>query len=528
MKRLCCSLPLILLCLLPVQGQNRDRMLRQADKIARALYFIERNYVDTLDMEKAVDAMMEGLFSKLDPHSVYIPREKMEELNEPLDGSFEGVGIEYAMVFDTLTVQSVIAGGPAEAVGLRPGDKIIAIDGVDIAGVGIGTDGIRGRLRGPRGTVVNVTVMRGGAIREFRIRRDTIPIESIDAAYTPEPGIVYVKLGRFAQNSVEEFVEALRDNSPKRPRGIIIDLRGNGGGFIHVATGIANIFMEKGQAIVRTEGPGIDDEIVAFGCGFYRDGALVLLVDENSASASEIMAGALQDWDRAVIVGRRTFGKGLVQRQFELQDGSGIRLTVARYHTPSGRVVQSPYKPGERDEYYRQAQVRYDRGESFSRDSIDLPDSLMFRTLRRGRIVYGGGGIMPDIFVPYDTLGHNGYMREVIGGGSLTEYAYDYIDKHRQELQATDFNKFLKNYAGMEPAVFEGLVKYCSEKGIEPGEGELEACSGILKTRLKAMMARVPFGMTGYWRVINLEEDPEFKVALDVIRNWDEKDPFSF
>ena len=528
MKRFYFSLFLTLFCLLPVQGQNRDRMLRHADKIARALYFIDRNYVDTLDMDMAVDAMMEGLFNRLDPHSMYIPRERMNELNEPLDGSFEGVGIEYSMVFDTLTIQSVVTGGPAESVGLRPGDKIVAIDGVNMAGVGKTTKDIQGGLRGPKGSIVNVTVLRGGVFQEFRIRRDTIPIESIDAAYCPESGIVYVKLGRFALNSVEEFVEALRDNAKKRPRGIIVDLRGNGGGFVHVAVEIANIFLEKGQTIVRTEGPGIDEETYAFGGGFYREGALVVLVDESSASASEIMAGALQDWDRAVIVGRRTFGKGLVQRQYDLPDGSGIRLTVARYHTPSGRMVQSPYRPGERDEYYRQAQIRYDRGEWFSRDSIDLPDSLIFRTLKLGRTIYGGGGIMPDIFVPYDTVGHNGYMRKVIGEGLLTEYAYDYIDKHRQELQATDFNKFMSTYAKMEPSVLDGLVKYCSGRGIEPAEGELEACSGILKTRLKAMMARVPFGMTGYWRVINLEEDPEFRIAMDVVRNWDDKDPFSF
>ena len=521
MKRLLGSCLLLFLCL-PLFAQGGTSVRRNADKIARALYYLESRYVDTVNLDTMVDVMLEGLMAQLDPHSTYIPRDQVESVNESLEGSFEGVGIEFAVIADTVTVQRVIAGGPSEAAGLRAGDKLLEVDGEPAAGVGISNDDVRRLLRGPKGSWVQVTVQRGNDKQTFSIRRDTIPLDSIDAAYTPEPGIVYLKLSRFAQGTVDEFIEALRKNAKRRPEGIIIDLRGNGGGFMHVAATIADMFLEKDETIVRVEGGGngVFEEDRASGRGFYKEGPLVVLVDENSASASEILAGALQDWDRAVIVGRRTFGKGLVQQQYDLPDGSEMRLTVARYHTPSGRVVQSPYERGKRDAYYLQARDRYSRGESFCLDSIALPDSLLYSTLKLGRTVYGGGGILPDVFVPYDTSRYNRYLVRVIGSGALSEYTYDYIDKHREALQADNLSDFLARYAPLEQQVFDGLVAYCRDKGIEPEEGELEGCEPVLRTRLKALLARGPLGLNGYWQVINREEDPEFRQALELIRRW--------
>ncbi|MBR5019053.1 MAG: S41 family peptidase [Bacteroidales bacterium] len=522
MKRFWGSCLLLFLCL-PLFAQGGSSVHRNADKIARALYYLENRYVDTVNLDAMVDAMLDGLMAQLDPHSTYIPRDKVESVNESLDGSFEGVGIEFAIIADTVTVQRVIAGGPSEAAGLRAGDKLLEVDGEPAAGVGIDTDDVRRLLRGPKGSWVQITIQRGDSRQTFSIRRDTIPLESIDAAYSPEPGIVYLKLSRFAQGTVDEFIDALRKNAERRPEGIIIDLRGNGGGFMHVAATIADMFLEKGETIVRVEGGGngIFEEDRATGRGFYKEGPLVVLVDENSASASEILTGALQDWDRAVIVGRKTFGKGLIQHQYTLPDGSEMRLTVARYHTPSGRMVQSPYEKGKRDVYYSQARNRYARGESFSLDSIALPDSLRYTTLKLGRTVYGGGGILPDVFVPYDTSRYNHrYLMRVIGSGALSEYTYDYIDKHREALQAENLTDFLALYAPMEERVFEGLVAYCREKGIEAEAGELEVCEPVLRTRLKALLARSPLGLTGYWQVINREEDPAFQQALDLIARW--------
>ena len=524
MKRLLPVLLLLCASSLPLRAQS-ETMTRNASKIARALFYIETRYVDTVDMDKAIDKMLESLVEQLDPHSVYIPKDKVEGINEPLEGSFEGIGIEYAIVADTLTVQAVISGGPSEAVGLRAGDRIVAVDGESIVGIGLTNDGVRKLLRGPKGSRVVVTVQRDGLVQDFVIRRETIPLTSVDAAYMTDSDILYVKFSRFAQNTATEFLKAIKDASLRLPRGIILDLRGNGGGFMHIAVMLADVFLEKGQTIVRTEGNGIDHEDKASGLGFYQEGPLVVLVDENSASASEILAGALQDWDRAVIVGRRTFGKGLVQQQYPLPDGSEMRLTVARYHTPSGRIVQSPYEQGKRDAYYRQARERYDHGESFSLDSIPLPDSLVFRTLKLGRKVYGGGGILPDVFVPYDTTGLNRFLVKVIGSGTLQDYAYEFLDLHRDGLSSKDIASFEKQYGPYAAQAFDDLMAYCAGKGITPGSDEnLADCAPILKTRLKALVARGILGSTGYWQVINREEDPEFRRALEIVENW--KDAF--
>ncbi len=501
-----------------------DDVLRNVERFGRFLIYLNGNYVDTINADALTNAAIKEILEGLDPHSVFIPKEEVQSTNEPLTGSFEGIGIEFAIISDTLCVQNVIIGGPSEAVGLMAGDKIVSVDGQNIAGVKISNEGVRKCLRGPRGTKVELIVRRHGVNEpmDFTIVRDKIPLNSIDAAYCPKPGVLYVKLSRFAQNSIYEFIDALKTLNAM-PKGMIVDLRGNGGGYMQIALMLADIFLEKGQTILFTE--GLHSPVryeYASGSGFFRSGPLAVLVDEESASASEIFAGAMQDWDRGVIIGRRTFGKGLVQQQYPLSDGSQIRVTVSRYHTPSGRVIQTPYENGRRTEYYDKLNERYKHGELFSRDSIQFPDSLKYTTKKLGRTVYGGGGIMPDIFIPGDTTGVNGYFSSVIRKGYLTEYANQFIDSHRPEIvvKGRSFEDFYKAYDDFGKDALSGLVDYCRSKGLEPSDNQLQECGKQLATRLKALVARAAFNTTGYYRVINMEEDQAFEKAMEVISSW--------
>lgn len=498
-------------------AQSRADFNRNMEKIGNALAYIYNNYVDTVDLDRIVDRTIDEMMSQLDPHSVYRRHEETVDEDEALDGSFEGVGIEYALISDTLIVQSVIVGGPSEAVGILAGDKIVAIDGEDVT-FGLTVDGVRRRLRGEKGTKVTLDVARGRDSLQFVVTRDKIPIESLDAFYATDEGIMYVKMSRFSQTTVEEFIKAAF-SVKKRPKGFILDLRGNGGGFMDAAVLISDIFLEKGSTIVSVEGLRTRSfSHSASGRGFYKEGPVVVLIDEGSASASEILAGALQDWDRAVIVGRRSFGKGLVQREFPLDDGSSVRLTVARYHTPTGRVVQSPYEKGEREAYYRRAEERYYVGPDA--DSLAMPDSLCYKTLKLGRTVYGGGGIRPDVVVARDTSSYSEYYGKMVAFGLMTEYANDFINSHRSELTGLDYKKFCKVYSRLEEEAFEGLLEYCSEKGLKRNEEQLEKSRDIIKIRLKALVARCPMGTTGYYRVINSRGDDEFSKAVEIISNW--------
>lgn len=505
----------------------QEKVLDDIKMLGSTLIMINNRYVDTVDTKKMVDSAIEGFVRTLDPHSSYIPAEKVKEMNESLDGSFEGIGIEFAIIADTLTVQNVISGGPSESVGLSIGDKIVMIDTLEVASVGLTNDDVRKYLRGPRGTKVTVKVLRYGVASPllFEIVRDKIPIESIDAAYLDESGVFYLKLGRFAANSYIEFLRAFIDECKSEPKGLILDLRGNGGGFLDVALKIANSFLEEGQTILFTEGSHEPEKAqFADGKGFFINRPLVLLVDENSASASEIVAGAVQDWDRGVIIGRRTFGKGLVQRQINLENGAQLRLTVARYHTPSGRVIQTPYKEGHKDEYYKRFTERYSNGELFSSDSLHLPDSLLFHTRIKQRPVYGGGGIVPDIFIPEDTTAFTPYFASLVRRGILTEFVNQYCDRMRPSLNecSPDFDSFYSWYdTQVEESVIEELVAFAEGKGLERDDLQITGSYPALKPRVKALIARTLFGLKEYYKVINRENDPEFKKAVEVVLNWD-------
>ena len=420
----------------------------QVNKVGQVVFAVSQYYVDSINTEEMTDKMLKTIVGRLDPHSSYIPAEEVQAMNEPLEGNFEGVGIEFTILRDSLVVVTPVAGGPSDLVGIRADDRIVAVDGVDISSPDLTNQKVFDLLRGPKGTRVQLAVVRGGEKDPlfFQVVRDKIPIHSVDAAYWAAPGIMYVKLNKFALTTQDEFIGAFR-NLNEMPRGLILDLQGTGGGYMGAAFFLAEQFLERGRLVLYTEGENSKrQDMKASGMGFFINTPVVVLMDERSASASEIVAGALQDWDRGTIVGRRSFGKGLVQQLFPLNDGSELRLTVARYHTPSGRVIQAPYRMGEKDAYYRDFLERYQKGESFNRDSVHIPDSLIYRTLLKKRVVYGGGGIMPDVFVPADTTYYSPYL-QLARKGVVNTYMNDYLDKERKTCRA--YIRRLKILTGM-------------------------------------------------------------------------------
>ncbi|MDP3452949.1 MAG: S41 family peptidase [Bacteroidales bacterium] len=500
---------------------------KHINKFGQLLFYVNNYYLDTLNNEKITEAAIRSVLLQLDPHSSYITAKDVKAMNEPLEGNFEGVGIEFAIIRDTLTVASPIAGGPSERVGIRAGDKIVSIDGESVASKGLTNDMVFKYLRGPKESKVNLTIIRRGVKGElsFEVVRDRIPINSLDAAYEVQPGVLYVKLSRFASNSAQEIINSILEINPGIIKGFILDLRGNSGGFLGTALEISNFFLEAGQTIVYTEGMRIPQMTEkAKGTGFYRKGALVVLIDENSASASEIVAGAIQDWDRGLVIGRRSFGKGLVQQMLPLNDGSQLRLTVARYHTPSGRVIQSPYEAGSSDKYYKSFLERYNRGESFNRDSIQFPDSLKYKTLIKGRTVYGGGGIMPDVFVAADTTGYSDYYANLLRRGVIPEFMNDYTDRKRAALKEKyrDFSSFEKSFH-VEEEMLSSLKAFALEKGVVFDQEGFNRSRDEIKIYLKALTARTLFGTTGYFRIINSSNDPIFSKAIEALAEFDAK-----
>ena len=450
-------------------------------KVSIAMAAIEQLYVDSVNRDKLAENAITGLLEKLDPHSAYLTPEEVKETNEPLQGNFDGIGIQFNMLTDTLYVIQVISGGPSEKVGIMPGDKIISVNDTLIAGVKMKNSEVMSKLKGPKGTTVRIKVLRRGApqLLNFKIVRDKIPVYSVLATYMIDKQTGYIKIDRFAATTYEEFKEALDKLQKQGMVNLILDLQDNGGGYLTAAIEIANEFLKPGSLIVYTEGLNQRREDArSSNSGTFKNGKLVVLVNEYSASASEIVSGAIQDWDRGVIVGRRTFGKGLVQRPIPLPDGSMIRLTTARYYTPTGRSIQKPYTKGDLESYSKELADRYNRGEMISADSIHFPDSLKYNTLIEKRVVYGGGGIMPDYFIPLDTTSalsvasSTSLYKDIFNRGIIYKYVRTVIEDNRKKYQTQypTFELFKNNFTVTDNMLNDMLAMYKKENADEQKE----------------------------------------------------------
>lgn len=496
-----------------------------ANKLMYAERLIDAYYVDTVNENKIVDEAIVAMLKTLDPHSSYSDPEETRELTEPLEGNFSGIGIQFNMLNDTLFVIQTIAGGPGERVGILAGDRIIKADTTVIAGVKMPRKDIVKMLRGPRGTDVDLEVVRRGTPRpiNFTITREDIPIYSVDAAYMADPTTGYIRVSRFAEDTDRELTEAMDKLRRQGMRNLILDLTDNGGGYLGAAFNMASHFLHKGDPVVYTEGPKMPTSTYdAEREGDFTDGRLVVMVNQYSASASEILSGAVQDNDRGIIVGRRTFGKGLVQRPFPFPDGSMIRLTVSRYHTPSGRCIQKPYTPGDGDDYALDMKRRYDSGEFSSADSIHFADSLRYETLRSRRTVYGGGGIMPDIFVPIDTTAYSDYYRDLVAKGVINKFAISHIDSHRGDLKREyrDEQSFIDRF-NVTDAMLDEIVRLGKEEGVEPNAEQLQTSDALIRTIVKGLIARDIFEQGSYYRVVNPSFNPIYTEALKLINDPD-------
>ncbi len=497
----------------PVEG-DLSKKTGGGGKVDNVLDFIVRNYVDTLNRNELEDKTLTDLLTQLDPHSQYIPAIDLKEVNEPLQGNFDGIGIEFNIVSDTIRVVHTIEGGPSQRVGVKAGDRIVKVDGQNVAGVKITNKKVFEKLRGSKGTKVNVDVKREGVkgLVNFVITRGGIPIFSVDAAFIAAQNTGYIKISRFAASTIEEFQSAFNKLSSQGMRQLILDLRGNGGGYLNTAVDLADEFLSKGMLIVYTKGNHSQKHTYfATDKGGFENKPLVILIDEGSASASEIVAGALQDNDRAILVGRRSFGKGLVQEQIEIPDGSALRLTTARYYTPSGRCIQKPYNKG-LEAYYNEEYDRFENGEMLSADSIHFADSLRFKTVS-GKTVYGGGGIMPDIFVPLDTSYRTAFLNKVLYKGVINDFAFAYSDQHRNELlKFKEAKIFVKEFV-LIPDIFKAFMQYADKNGCKAEENAILKSKGFISNQLKALIGRNIFDSEAFYPVI-LNDDKVFNVAL--------------
>lgn len=491
-------------------------------KFDEVLTYVNSLYVDDVNAEKLTDAAIIALLEKLDPHSTYISKEEVDDANQQINGNFVGIGIRFQILRDTLMVVATIPGGPSEKLGLLPGDKIVKIGTENVAGIGLKNSQVRDRLLGDRGTKVTVAVQRKqkNTPIDYVITRDIIPVNSVDASYmlTSETG--YIKLNSFSRSTHQEVKEAIRNLKSAGMKNLVFDLQGNGGGLLYASKYLADEFLSDNKLIVYSEGraqPRAD--LNAEKMGLWEDGRLVLLTNEYSASASEILSGAVQDWDRGLIVGRRSYGKGLVQRPIDLTDGSQIRLTIARYYTPSGRSVQKSYE--NLDDYRNDLLNRYDHGEFLSKDSILLPDSLKYFTLKNKRTVYGGGGIMPDYFVPMDTTESTDFFRALIRTGSFNSYSLTYVDENREQI-LKDYPTFpeFKEKFEIDKKFMTKFLDFAQEEDeeFEINEDELKISESLIKLRMKAMIAQDIWGYNEFYQVYN-DSNEILQKAIEVIES---------
>ena len=490
------------------------------NKVDELLSLIDEQYVDTVNVDSITDEVMADLVSKLDPHSVYIPAKDLEAVNSELEGSFSGIGVQFNIQNDTVMIVSVISGGPSEKVGLMAGDRIVKVNDTIFAGKNlVSNEKVFKKLRGPKGTKVKLSVKRHGTkeLLSYSITRGDIPVNSVAVAYIIEPGVGFIGLNNnFGKNTYDEFLHAIAELRAKGAKKYIIDLRENSGGLMDVAIRMINEFLPKGQMIVYSEGKAYPRyEAKADGSGSCISNELVVLIDEFSASASEIFAGAIQDNDRGLIIGRRSFGKGLVQQQIPFSDGSAVRLTVARYYTPSGRSIQKPYVKGDAKAYDEDIINRFNHGEFDSKDSVHVANSLKYKTLK-GRTVYGGGGIMPDIFVARDTSKYTPYLTKIVNYGYIYQFAFQYTDRNRTKLKTFKTWQDMDKYLTAENLLNE-FIGFAAAKGVAPNTREIGISKELISNQIKAYVVRNILGDNGFFPIL-YTDDEAVKKALEALK----------
>jgi carboxyl-terminal processing protease len=488
-----------------------------SNKIEEVLSMIDGKYVDSTDVNEMTEEAIADLIAKLDPHSVYVPASDLEAVNSQLESSFSGIGVQFNIQNDTIMIVSVISGGPSEKVGLQAGDRIVMVNDTAFVGKKINNEKVMKKLRGPKDTKVKLGVKRYGTkeVLKYTVTRGEIPVNSVDVAYIITPGVGFIKVNKFAEDTYSEFLNAIADLRAKGAKKYIIDLRENSGGLMDQAINMINEFLPKGQLIVYSEGKAYKRfDARADGKGSCIGAPVVVLIDEFSASASEIFAGAIQDNDRGSIIGRRSFGKGLVQQQYQLSDGSALRLTVARYYTPSGRSIQKPYVKGKADDYENDIMNRYLHGEFDSKDSIQVADSLKFKTLK-GRVVYGGGGIMPDIFVPRDTSEYTNYLSKSLNYGYLYQFAFKYTDTNRKKLSTFKSWQAMEQYLNGQNLLSE-FTAFAASKGLKPNSREIAISKRLILNQIESYITRNTLGDNGFYPLF-FRDDKTVLKALEVI-----------